>query len=57
MAHCNDIACESATISTLDSATEGVFAWNTAVTIGIDGLGLIAYRNAEPSALGRRYLV
>ncbi len=39
VAHCNDIACTSATITTLDSA-DGSYS---SVAIGADGLGLISY--------------
>jgi preprotein translocase subunit Sec61beta len=41
VAHCNDVACTSATITTLDS--EGSVGWYPSVTIGADGLGLISY--------------
>jgi hypothetical protein len=41
VAHCNDIACTSATLTTLDSA--GDVGMHTSVTVGIDGLGLISY--------------
>lgn len=41
VAHCSNVACTSATITTLDSAGE-VGYWN-AVTIGADGMGLISY--------------
>lgn len=42
VAHCVDIACTSATISVVDSAgNAGEFS---SITIGSDGLGLIAYR-------------
>jgi hypothetical protein len=41
VAHCNDLACSSATVSTLDSA--GVVGAYTSITIGRDGLGLISY--------------
>src|SRR5262245_47126274 len=38
VAHCSDVACTSATLSDLTGATGG-----TAIAIGGDGLGLIAY--------------
>ena len=41
VAHCNDLDCSSATITTLDSA--GTVGYATAITIGPDGLGLISY--------------
>jgi hypothetical protein len=41
VAHCDDIACTSATISTLDTA--GNVGKHTSVAIGADGLGLISY--------------
>lgn len=41
VAHCDDVACTSATLSNLDSAgTVGAF---TSVAVGVDGLGLISY--------------
>ncbi|MEE8526904.1 MAG: collagen-like protein [Thermoanaerobaculia bacterium] len=41
VAHCDDVACTSATISTLDDAGNvGLF---TSVAIGADGFGLISY--------------
>ena len=41
VAHCSDVACTSATLTTLDSA--GNVGNTTALTIGADGLGLISY--------------
>jgi preprotein translocase subunit Sec61beta len=41
VAHCNDAACSSASLSTLDSA--GLVGYYTSITIGADGLGLISY--------------
>ncbi len=46
VAHCNDVACTSATISTLDS-TGNVGGYNS-IIIGADGLGLIAYHGGTP---------
>jgi hypothetical protein len=44
VAHCNNVACTSAGLSTLDSAVDvGFFP---SATIGADGLGLISYRDA-----------
>jgi hypothetical protein len=44
VAHCNDVACITATITTLDS-TDSV-GWFSSVAIGADGLGLISYWDA-----------
>jgi hypothetical protein len=44
VAHCNDLACTSATLTALDSA--GDVGQHTSVTIGTDGLGLISYYDA-----------
>jgi hypothetical protein len=41
VAHCEDVACTSATITTLDNA--GTVGKYTSIAIGADGLGLIAY--------------
>ena len=41
VAHCNDVACTNATLTYLD--TTGSVGYNTSVTIGSDGLGLISY--------------
>jgi cell shape-determining protein MreC len=43
VAHCNNIACTSANIYTLDSLDD--VGWYTSVTIGADGLGLISYHD------------
>jgi hypothetical protein len=43
VAHCNDVNCTSATLTTLDSV--GTVGGHTSVTIGADGLGLISYRD------------
>jgi hypothetical protein len=48
VAHCNDIACTSATITTLDSAARVDDI--SPLTIGGDGLGLIAYQDTTSSA-------
>jgi hypothetical protein len=42
MAHCSDIACTTATTTTLDNAGTG-YAYGTSLVIGVDGLGLISY--------------
>jgi len=44
VAHCDDVNCTSATLSTLDSI--GDVGLYTAIAIGGDGLGMIAYRDA-----------
>jgi hypothetical protein len=49
VAHCNDVACTSAFISTLDSA--GDVGRYTSVTTGADGVGLIGYYDFTNSAL------
>jgi hypothetical protein len=41
VAHCSDVACTSATITTLDAA--GSVGTNSSVAIGSDGMGLISY--------------
>jgi hypothetical protein len=41
VAHCVDIACTSATITTLDSV--GKVSIFTSITIGVDGLPIISY--------------
>jgi hypothetical protein len=43
VAHCNDLACNTATAYTIDTAGSSGFGSATALTIGADGLGLIAY--------------
>jgi hypothetical protein len=45
VAHCNDTACSSATITTIDSS--GDVGEYTSITIGADGLGLIAYTTVD----------
>jgi hypothetical protein len=45
IAHCNDAACASApTITTLDADNGGLY---TAIAVGADGLGLIAYARSD----------
>ncbi len=44
VAHCNDVACSSATTGTVDST--GVVGAFTSITIGADGLGLLGYYDA-----------
>jgi hypothetical protein len=48
-AHCSNIACTEATLSTLESS----IGWSihTSITIGADGLGLISYYDAAQDAL------
>jgi len=41
VAHCLNVACTSAVVSTLDSV--GIVGRYSSATIGADGLGLIAY--------------
>ena len=43
MAHCLNVTCTAATVSTLDSV--GDVGYDTSITIGTDGLGLISYRD------------
>lgn len=43
VAHCNDLACTGATVTTLDAT--GDVGQEASLGIGIDGLGLIAYLN------------
>jgi hypothetical protein len=43
VAHCSDINCTTATITTLDSP--GMVGGYTSITIGADGLGLISYQD------------
>src|SRR5262249_10453482 len=43
VAHCNDVACTSATKTTLDST--GDVGRGSSVVLGADGLGLIGYRD------------
>ncbi|MBT5476818.1 MAG: hypothetical protein HOK43_08170, partial [Chloroflexi bacterium] len=49
VAHCDNAACTSATISTLDS--DGSVGTDTSITIGADGLGLISYYDFTNTAL------
>jgi hypothetical protein len=49
VAHCNDVACTSATKTTLDSA--GDVGRGSSVVLGADGLGLISYRDKTNGAL------
>jgi hypothetical protein len=44
VAHCNDLACSSATITTIDSS--GDVGTYTSIAIGLNGFGLISYRDA-----------
>ena len=44
VAHCSNVACTSATLTTVDSA--GNVGQYSAVTIGTDGLALISYYDA-----------
>lgn len=48
VAHCNDIACTSATITTLDTASR--VDELTSLAIGGDGFGLIAYQDTTSSS-------
>jgi hypothetical protein len=43
VAHCNNTACTSAGLSTVDNTTLHDLGVNSSVTIGADGLGLISY--------------
>jgi hypothetical protein len=49
VAHCPNVACTAATLTTVDSAG-GVGQYNS-VTIGADGLALISYYDATNGAL------
>lgn len=49
VAHCNDLACTSATLTVLDSY--GDVGADAALAIGADGLGLIAYLSSTDSKL------
>jgi len=50
VAHCSNLACTSATLSTVDS---GAFAGqDSSVTIGADGLALIAYNGLKVAHCG-----
>jgi preprotein translocase subunit Sec61beta len=44
VAHCSNTNCTSATITTLDST--GNVGWDSSITIGADGLGLISYSDS-----------
>jgi hypothetical protein len=50
-AHCRDIACSTATVSTVDFDPGGDVGADPSITIGSDGLGLIAYRDAANADL------
>ena len=49
VAHCNDVACTSATVTTLDSA--GDVGRGSSIVLGADGLGLISYRDKTNGTL------
>jgi len=52
VAHCQDVACRTATVGTLDHvAGGGDVGWFTSVTMGRDGLGLISYWSPTAGAL------
>jgi hypothetical protein len=42
VAHCNDVGCTGAMVRTVENTTDDV-GWDSSVTIGSDGLGLISY--------------
>ncbi len=46
VAHCDDLACQSATFATVDWGLSGFGSWGKMI-IGSDGLPLIAYRKSE----------
>ena len=48
VAHCSDVACTNATVSTLDIGFTG---WSPSITIGSDGLGLITYTDGNRRGL------
>ncbi|MFP4346613.1 MAG: hypothetical protein ACLFU8_18160 [Anaerolineales bacterium] len=50
VAHCNNVACTGATLVTLDVHI-GMESWETALTIGADGLPLIGYYEANNDIL------
>jgi hypothetical protein len=50
VAHCDNAACTSATLTTLDNGAY-IAEYDVSVTIGIDGLGLISYWNATQDDL------
>lgn len=49
MAHCSNVACTSATKTSLD--TTNAVGSHTSITIGSDGLGLISYRDVTSGDL------
>jgi hypothetical protein len=51
VAHCHDLACTSAVVTTLDGGGGDDVGWYTSVTIGADGLPLISYYDATNEAL------
>jgi hypothetical protein len=50
VAHCEDIACSHARVTILDHLAQGVGEYSS-ITIGSDGLGLIAYHERGPGLL------
>jgi hypothetical protein len=50
VAHCNDVACTSATSTLIDDPL-GEVGWSTHMTIGFDGLALISYYDIGNSRL------
>jgi len=44
VAHCNDSACSTATLTPLDTSANDV-GWWTSITIGVDGLAIISYKD------------
>ena len=49
VAHCIDVACSSATSTTVDSP--GTVGWYTSLAIGADGLPLVTYRDVGGTAV------
>jgi hypothetical protein len=49
VAHCENVACTSATVTALD--TTGTVGWFPSVAVGSDGLGLIAYFDHSTNSL------
>ena len=49
VAHCSDVTCSSATLTTLDSSGN---LFGTAVTTGSDGLGIVSYFNIDNPGVG-----
>jgi hypothetical protein len=43
VAHCSNVMCSTATLSTLDGVGAGVLGLYTSVTLGADGLGVVSY--------------